>query len=184
MPIRLLIAGSIRKMRSMGRIEGLEVIRSRIHGYGMVARRRFAAGDLICHGDGVLWRDDEDFDDTYALILHSDDVAPGEPAIEGPAVPLFWDLADQTRWLNHSCDPNSVVEAKWAPSKATVIAWWTATRDIEVGDEVTYDYAFAASVAEPCDCGAAACRGVIVDPEEIDQLPDELRRRLTIRRAG
>ena len=49
---------------------------------------------------------------------------------------------------------------------------------------MTYDYAFAASVAEPCYCGAAACRGMIVDPGEIDQLPDDLRRRLTIKRAG
>ena len=29
----------------MGRIEGLEVVRSRIHGYGLVATRRFAAGE-------------------------------------------------------------------------------------------------------------------------------------------
>lgn len=168
----------------MGRIEGLEVVRSSIHGYGLVARRRFSAGELICHGDGVLWRDDEDFDDTYALILYSDDVAAGEAAVPGEKAALFWDLADQTRWLNHSCDPNSVVEAKWVPSKGTVIAWWTALRDIEIGEEVTYDYAFAASVAEPCHCRAAACRGVIVDPDEIDRLPDELRRQIRQRRAG
>jgi uncharacterized protein len=158
---------------TMGRIEGLEVVRSRIHGYGIVARRRFARGELVCFGDGVLWRDDEEFDDTYALILENERKEP-----------LFWDLADQSRWLNHSCDPNSVVEAKWVPAKDTVDAWWTALRDIEIGEEVTYDYAFAAAVAEPCFCGAATCRGVIVDPAEIDQLPDELRRRLTIKRAG
>jgi len=167
----------------MGRLEGLEVVRSRIHGYGMVALRRFAAGERVCYGDGVLWRDDEEFDDTYALILHSDDVADGEAPIAGDKRALFWDLADQTRWLNHSCDPNSVVEAKWAPSKQTVIAWWTALRDIEIGEEVTYDYAFAASVAEPCYCGAAGCRGVIVDPDEVQLLSDDLRRRLTTTRA-
>jgi hypothetical protein len=171
-------------MTTMGRIEGLEVVRSHIHGYGMVARRRFAAGDLICYGDGVLWRDEEEFDDTYALILHSDDVAAGEIPVGGEITALFWDLADQTRWLNHSCTPNSVVEAKWVPSKDTVTAWWTALRDIEIGEEVTYDYAFAATVAEPCYCGAAACRGVIVDPGEIDLLPEDLRRRLTVKRAG
>jgi hypothetical protein len=172
-------------MATMGRFEGLEVVRSRIHGYGLVARRRFAAGELICYGDGVLWRDDEEFDDTYALILHTDDVAAGETPVAGEVRALFWDLADQTRWLNHSCDPNSVVEAKWVPSQDTVTAWWTAVRDIEIGEEVTYDYAFAASVAEPCYCGAPTCRGVIVDPNEVDQLSDDMRRRLTsVKRAG
>jgi hypothetical protein len=170
-------------MRTMGRMDGLEVVRSRIHGYGLVARRRFAAGELICYGDGVLWRDDEDFDDTYALILDTVDVADGEAAPPGPPRDLFWDLADQTRWLNHSCDPNSVVSARWHPSRDTVTAWWTALRDIEPGEEITYDYAFAAAVAEPCYCGAGSCRGVIVDPAEIDQLSDEMRRRL-VKRAG
>jgi uncharacterized protein len=160
-------------MATMGRIEGLEVVRSRIHGYGLVALRRFAAGELICYGDGVLWRDEEEFDDTYALILDDDRKQP-----------LFWDLADQTRWLNHSCAPNSVVDAQYIKDRNTVEARWIALRDIEVGEEVTYDYAFAAAVAEPCYCGAASCRGVIVDPEEIDQLADDMRRRLTIKRAG
>ena len=167
----------------MGRIEGLEVVRSRIHGYGLVARRPFHAGELICYGDGVLWRDEEDFDDTYALILHTTDLAPGEAPVAGERQALFWDLADQTRWLNHSCDPNSVVEAKWHPSAGTVTAWWTAVRDIAPGEEVTYDYAFSAHVAEPCYCGAASCRGVIVDPEEIGNLTAEMRALLR-RRAG
>jgi SET domain-containing protein len=171
-------------MHAMGRLEGLAVVRSKIHGYGIVTQRRFTAGERICFGDGVLWEDEEEFDDTYALILHSGDVAAGESPDPRPQRDLFWDLADQTRWLNHSCDPNSVVEAKWVPSKSTVEAWWTALRDIEIGEEVTYDYAFSAAVAEPCFCGAATCRGVIVDPDEIDKLPDELRRRLTIKRAG
>jgi hypothetical protein len=170
----------------MGRLEGLEVVRSRIHGYGVVACRAFAKGELVCYGDGVLWRDHEEFDDTYALILSTADVAPGEAAEPGEPRPLFWDLADQTRWLNHSCAPNSVVIARWHPERATVTAWWTALRDIAPGDEVTYDYAFSAHVAEPCDCGAATCRGVIVDPDEIDQLSPELRARLRdpARRAG
>ena len=167
----------------MGRIEGLEVVRSRIHGYGLIARRPFLAGELICYGDGVLWRDEDEFDDTYALILHNDDVAAGEIPEPGERQALFWDLADQTRWLNHSCDPNSVVQAKWHPSVKSVTAWWTAVRDIAVGEEITYDYAFSAHVAEPCYCGAASCRGVIVDPEEVDKLSGDMRALLR-RRAG
>jgi hypothetical protein len=59
-------------------------------------------------------------------------------------------------------------------------AWWVAKRDIPVGEEITYDYAFAAEVAEPCACGAGTCRGLIVDdaPEELAKLPAHLRTQL------
>ena len=34
-------------------LDGLKVIRSPIHGYGLVALRPFAAGDVMVRGDGV-----------------------------------------------------------------------------------------------------------------------------------
>src|SRR5262245_1299625 len=135
-------------------MEGLKVVRSFIHGYGVMATRRFRAGDFLMHGDGVLYRESEEFDDHYALVLPGYEIdADGE---EGP--PRVWDLACQSRWINHSCDPNSVVDSRWLPDERSVLAWWTALRDIEPGEELTYDYAFTAQVAEPCTCGAASCR--------------------------
>ena len=53
-------------------LDGLRVVSSRIHGYGVVATRPFRAGEIICYGDGVLYAADADFDDTYALVLPSD----------------------------------------------------------------------------------------------------------------
>jgi uncharacterized protein len=91
---------------------------------------------------------------------------------------IFYDLACQSRWINHSCDPNSHVDTKWDDNLAHPVAWWTANRDIPVGEEVTYDYAFAAECTEPCGCGSAKCRGLIVDPEEVDQVPAEMRKHL------
>lgn len=123
------------------------------------------------HGDGVLHREADDFDDTYALILPGYETAPD--GREGP--PLFWDLACQSRWINHSCDPNSDVDSRWLAEEKSVLAWWTALRDIEPGEEITYDYAFAAAVAEPCNCGTHACRGLIVDSSELDLVPPALR---------
>jgi hypothetical protein len=153
-------------------LDGLKVVRSGIHGYGVVATRSFRAGELVMYGDGVLYREAEEFDDTYALILPGyEKLADGS---EGP--PMFWDLACQSRWINHSCDPNSVVDSRWFAHEKTVLAWWQALRDIEAGEEITYDYAFAAAAAEPCNCGTAACRGLIVDPDEIDEIAPELRR--------
>jgi hypothetical protein len=150
-------------------LDGLRVVFSKIHGYGVVSTRRFVQGELVCFGDGVLYKSDADFDDTYALIL------PGEDS--GIDDVLFWDLACQTRWFNHSCDPNSEVMSKWDHAASTMRAWWVARRDIEVGEEITYDYAFAAEVAEPCRCGTDLCRGLIVDddPSELAKLPENLR---------
>ena len=138
-------------------LDGLIVVSSSIHGYGVRTTRAFAKGDTVCFGDGVLYLGDAEFDDTYALILPGEDSGLGDE--------IFWDLVDQTRWFNHSCDPNSEVFSRWDHEAKTVRAWWVATRDIAVGEEITYDYGFVADVAEPCACGAFGCRGLIVDPD-------------------
>src|SRR6266545_5681965 len=155
-------------------MEGFKVVRSAIHGYGLVATRPFRAGDVLLYGDGVLYREEDDFDDQYALILPGYETGPdGE---EGP--PLFWDLACQTRWINQSCDPNSEVDSRWLADEKSVLAWWVALRDIAPGQELTYDYCFAAQVAEPCNCGAQSCRGLIIDPDEAELVTPALRRYL------
>jgi hypothetical protein len=153
----------------MPALDGLRVVHSNIHGYGVVTTRMFKQGEIVCYGDGVLYDDDTEFDDTYALVLPAEDTAHG--------VQMFWDLVCQTRWFNHSCDPNTEVMLRWDAERDTMLAWWVALRDIPAGEEITYDYAFVADVAEPCHCGAASCRGVIVDddPGNLAQLPDSLR---------
>ena len=142
---------------------------SSIHGYGVVTTRAFGRGELVCYGDGVLYRAADDFDDTYALVLPGDDSGLGDT--------IFWDLVDQTRWFNHSCEPNTEVCARWDRERGTVVAWWVALRDITPGEEITYDYSFVADVAEPCACGAPSCRGLIVDPDprELARLAEHLR---------
>lgn len=160
-------------------LDGLRVVHSKIHGYGVIATRPFKKGEVLCHGDGVLYLEDAEFDDTYALIVDGDDSGKGDV--------LFWDLACQTRWINHSCEPNSEVCSRWDREADTLRAWWIALRDIEPGEELTYDYAFNADVAEPCACGAPTCRGLIVDedPENLAKLPDHLRAQLrTLGRAA
>jgi len=156
--------------------DGLRVVKSSIHGYGVVTTRPFAKGELVCYGDGVLYREDAEFDDTYALVFDGEDTGLGET--------YFWDLVDQTRWFNHSCDPNAEVKGKWDPDQQRVNAHWIALRDIAIGEEITYDYAFVGDVAEPCACGAAKCRGLIVDPDpaELAKIPAHLQRLL--RRAA
>ena len=150
----------------MPSLAGLRVVLSQIHGYGVVATRAFEAGEVVSYGDGVTYpAEDDDVDDTYALLL---DLPSGKE--------VLWDLVDQTRWFNHSCDPNTEVTSRVDDATGELIVWWTALRAITPGEEITYDYAFVAEVAEPCSCGAASCRGVIVDPDpaELAKLPPHL----------
>ena len=156
-------------------LDGLRVVSSKIHGYGVVTTRPFTKGEVVCFGDGVLYKADDDFDDTYSLILPGEDSRPR-------ASRCFWDLVCQTRWFNHSCDPTPRSSRSGTPRRTRCRAWWVALRDIPVGEEITYDYAFVAEVAEPCACGAATCRGLIVDddPEKLAKLPEHLRAHLRV----
>ncbi|MFZ5442139.1 MAG: SET domain-containing protein [Myxococcota bacterium] len=127
-------------------VDGLKVVRSPVHGYGVVATRDFAEGELIADVEGVAWRLGEDWDDTWSLRITDE---------------LWFDMVDQTRWINHSCDANAEVDLgvdERGEPWAKVYAW----RAIKAGEEITYDYEFDPSVAEPCACGAENCRGVIV----------------------
>lgn len=155
-------------------LPGLVVTHSSIHGYGVITNRRFAKGEQVVEGDGVIYGADDDFDDTYALVLPG----VGPDGADDPALPpIFFDLVDQTRWINHACTPNTEIDSRLDPALGKVRAFWIATRDIEPGEELTYDYAFAGSIAERCSCGSPACRGLIVDgdPAELAQIPDHLR---------
>ncbi|KAG6388642.1 hypothetical protein SASPL_150074 [Salvia splendens] len=66
------------------------------------------------------------------------------------------------RFINHSCDPNCRTE-KWMVNGEVCIGLFTL-RDIEKGEEVTFDYNFVrvfGAAAKKCECGSANCRGYI-----------------------
>jgi hypothetical protein len=152
-------------------LDGLVVSHSDIHGYGIVTTRPFRKGDIVVYGDGLLFRESESFDDEYALVLPGYEL--NEDGEEGPA--LYYDLTCQTRWINHSCDPNTEVDTSWNENTGRAVAWWFALRDIPAGEELHYDYAFSAHLAIPCLCAAEQCRGLIVDEDELSLVPEHLR---------
>ena len=74
-----------------------------------------------------------------------------------------------TRWVNHSCEPNCATRCAVLDGKRRVVLY--SLRNVDAGEELTYDYQFAPDAPEnavPCACGAPACRGTInvrvVDP--------------------
>ncbi len=73
---------------------------------------------------------------------------------------------NESRFINHSCDPNCETEIE----RGRVFIF--ALRDIAVGEELAYDYAYERSGDETekeerlyrCLCGTAKCRGSIMEP--------------------
>jgi uncharacterized protein len=129
------------------RIPGLRVVRSPVHGYGVIATRAFKRGSVIANAEGILWRAEERRDDRYSLIL--------EPGI-------FFDMVDQLRWMNHSCRPSVIIEAG-VTAKGNGWAQFQALRAVRAGEELFFDYAFPPELKERCTCGARNCRGWIVE---------------------
>lgn len=77
------------------------------------------------------------------------------------------------RYVNHSCDPNC--EAVNDRGKI----WVVALRDIEPGEELTYDYGYDIEhfLNHPCRCGSDNCVGYIVRRDQWPQLRKLLRKR-------
>jgi SET domain-containing protein len=72
------------------------------------------------------------------------------------------------RYINHSCDPNCQTE------QFGNTIWIVALRDIQAGEELTYNYEYEIDdePAEPCHCGATHCCGYILAPHYWDRLKE------------
>jgi SET domain-containing protein len=64
-------------------------------------------------------------------------------------------LKNKARSINHSCDPNCDILI----TKRTI--WIVAKRDIQEGEELSYNYRFTAKQYR-CTCGAKHCCGYIL----------------------
>jgi len=72
---------------------------------------------------------------------------------------------NEARWINHCCDPN----CESLEEKSRIFIY--ALRDIEPGEELSYDYAL--EIDEPitekskkyyeCHCGSSNCRGTMLE---------------------
>jgi hypothetical protein len=114
--------------------------RSAIHGEGMIAGRRFEAGDVVWKLTGKP---------VFGAVTES---GPNYIGL-GPDVWLDPDLP--LDHVNHHCEPN----AGFGPRRQLV-----ALRPIEPHEEVTIDYSTTeadAAWSMPCACGAASCRKML-----------------------
>jgi hypothetical protein len=117
-------------------------------GHGSVAIEPITAGEVVvAFGGRCVTRDEFDLLPVSQQVrsLQIDD----NLYMAGAAEP------EPADFINHSCDPNCAL------SGAVILI---AARDIEVGEEVTYDYATTDGSDYDefeCSCGAASCRGKV-----------------------
>ena len=144
----------------------IEVRESEIHGTGVFARAKVPKGKKVIEYIGEKITKKESARRSIALIEKN-----GGSDTDG-AVYIFevnkrhdidGNIPENTaRFINHSCAPSCnakvIAKDKHRTQKAIVIY---ATRDIEAGEEITYDYKFALEDGETilCHCGASMCRG-------------------------
>lgn len=113
-------------------------------GKGLFATQSFKKGEvLILFGGRAVTRE----------TLHALSDALGHHALQiGKELFLLQHAFEEGEYVNHSCDPNLGVQGQ-----ITLVAM----RDINAGEEVTFDYAMVdMSDADefPCGCGTRLCR--------------------------
>lgn len=64
------------------------------------------------------------------------------------------------RFINHSCNPNCYAKVITVDQQKKIVIY--SRRDIDVNEEITYDYKFPLEDEKiPCLCGATNCRGTL-----------------------
>jgi len=138
------------------------VRRSRIHGRGVFAKKFISEGTRVIEyvGDKIT-KTESDERAQKVLDRHERDSEKGavyiftlnnRHDIDGD---VYWNTA---KYINHSCDPNcetDIIRGR---------IWIIALRDIEAGEEITYNYGYDYESYEdhPCYCGTSRCMGYIL----------------------
>ena len=142
--------------------EFLEVRPSKVHGLGVYATKFIANETCLIEytGKRVLWESvPNELDGQHTFLFGLDDgIRVIDPSVGG----------NEARWINHSCEPNC--EAIEDEDDRVFIY---AMRDIQPGEELCYDYALQVDEPRtkeveqesPCHCGAANCRGTLLEAE-------------------
>ncbi len=155
----------------------LEVRDSPLHGLGVFATRRIRAGtrvieytgERISHAEADRRYDYKDAHDNHTFLFIVDARTVIDAGVGG----------NEARFINHACAPNceSLIQGRRV--------FIEALRDIEPGEELTYDYQIQREPDDPpdidrifaCRCGAAECRGSMLWPPPPAGLERRARRR-------
>ncbi len=142
----------------------LEVRDSPLHGLGVFATRYISKGtriieylgDRVSHAEADQRYLHKDASDNHTFLFIVDARTVIDAGVNG----------NEARFVNHACEPNceSVIEQRRV--------FIDALRNIEPGEELTYDYQIQREADDPpdidaifaCHCGQPGCRGSMLWP--------------------
>lgn len=139
----------------------LRLGRSSLHGHGLFARQAIPRGTRIIEyvGKRITKAEAEREEERRLRRL----AGGGDGAVYIFELNRRHDIDGRVPWnparrINHSCEPNCEVEVVRGH------IWISALRDLQPGEELTYDYSFDYDAwrDHPCRCGAPECPGYIV----------------------
>ncbi|MGA2888755.1 MAG: SET domain-containing protein-lysine N-methyltransferase [Terracidiphilus sp.] len=134
---------------------GLIIRSSAIHAAGCYTTTVIRKGERVAEYTGHrLTRDEADAAYANSPITYLFGLGDGSVVIDGHSMAMF---------INHSCDANCET------SEEDGRVWITAIKNIEPGEEITYDYCLYDGDEDEavCNCGAGKCRGTMYSKKEI-----------------
>lgn len=162
------------KLWQRGQSRFCEVRGSAIHGRGVYATCFIPEGERIIEYIGE--RIDKKESERRGSSQQRKSERTGDAAVYIFTLSKNYDLDGNVPWntarlINHSCAPNC--EA-WIEGRRIFIH---ALRDINEGEELTFDYGFDVDCFEehPCRCGRAECIGYIVSRTQWPELAERLK---------
>ena len=143
----------------------IQVRRSGVHGKGVFALQKIAAGEVLIEyvGEIISWAEaqrrhpHDPLQPHHTFYFHVDEGHVIDANVGGNAA----------RWINHSCAPNC-----WADEQEGRV-FITARRAIAAGEELNYDYGLVIDerytkklkAEYACRCGAPSCRATMLAPK-------------------
>lgn len=137
-------------------IKKMKLVKTEKCGSGIVADEDIKAGEFVVEYVGEVI-DDKTCEERLWNMKHRGETNFYLCEINRDMVIDATYKGNKSRYINHSCCPNTEMQ-KWIIDGETRIGIF-ATRDIEKGEHLTYDYQFVQFGADQdCHCGAAQCR--------------------------
>lgn len=166
----------MKKAARRSRTPLFEVRHSRIHGNGVFAARRIRKGtkvieylgERLSHARADARYEGKNPGDNHTFLFTVNGKTVIDAGVDG----------NDARYINHGCDPN----CESTISKGRVFI--EAIRTIRPGEELSYDYSIQrdsddapdVDAVYACRCGAAKCRGSMLEPAKKRRAAPQKRR--------
>ncbi|HEY2681911.1 MAG TPA: SET domain-containing protein-lysine N-methyltransferase [Steroidobacteraceae bacterium] len=161
-----------------------EVRHSAVHGHGVFALRRIRKGTTVLEylGERLTHQQaderyaDKDAEDNHTFLFTVDEHTVIDAGVNG----------NEARFINHGCDPNC--QSTMLKKRIFI----EAIRSIQPGEELCYDYQIqrdaddADNVDEvfACRCGAAKCRGSMLEARKPQRAAKPVKKKAAAKRPA